>query len=137
MRLCLIIAGSREVESQAFVDGAVSIALAEWGGPMVVEVVSGGAPGVDALGEAWARERGIPVKPFSANWDKFHHAAGPMRNRLMAQYASGLGSCGATRGALVAVPYWKSRSGGSGTRNMIQKAEACGLLVSIRPWGRP
>lgn len=53
----------------------------------VTEVVSGKAPGADTLGERWASENNIPVKEFPADWSKFHRAAGPIRNKQMADYA--------------------------------------------------
>ena len=49
-------------------------------------VVSGGAPGGDAIGEAWAKKRGIPVKVFRADWDRHGRAAGPLRNQKMAEF---------------------------------------------------
>jgi hypothetical protein len=53
----------------------------------VAEVVSGKQRGMDTLGEHWAKEHGIPVKPFPADWAAHDLAAGPIRNRQMAVYA--------------------------------------------------
>ena len=54
----------------------------------ITEVVSGKCPtGVDKFGEEWAASKGIPVKPFPADWKKNGRAAGPIRNRQMAEYA--------------------------------------------------
>ena len=84
----------------------------------VTEVVSGGAPGVDALAERWAQERGVPVKRFPAEWEKYGRAARPKRNELMAGYAE----------ALVAVC-----DGGSRTRSsLIAGARKRGLCVFVR-----
>lgn len=88
--------------------------MAQWRHP-VTEVVSGCCRGVDRAGEEWARQRGIPVKRFPANWKKFGVAAGPIRNAEMAEYAE----------ALVAIPTGVSR----GTRDMIDKAKARGLEI--------
>jgi len=79
----------------------------------VTEVVSGGADGVDAAGEAWAQSRGIAVRIFPAEWQRYHRAAGPIRNRKMAAYAD----------AAALFP------GGSGTRNMLAEARRAGLQV--------
>ena len=100
----------------------------------VSEVVSGTAPGVDRLGERWARKHRIPIKPFPAKWDDLSHPdarirtnrygrkydanAGHRRNREMAQYAD----------ALVAV--WDGVS--PGTQTMIQYAKDEGLKVHIK-----
>ena len=83
----------------------------------ITEVVSGKAPGIDTLGERWAKENGIPVTPFPANWKKHGRAAGPIRNGEMALYAD----------ALVAV--WNGKS--TGTRDMIAKARLKNLLWSV------
>ena len=77
------------------------------------EVVSGGASGVDAGGEAWAKKRGIPIKRFPADWKTHGRAAGPIRNRQMAEYAD----------AVVLFP------GGRGTDSMRREAERQGLRI--------
>lgn len=72
----------------------------------ITEVVSGRARGVDTAGEVWAGFRGIPVKPFPANWNAYpkgeQYKAGPIRNKQMADYADSL--CllwdGTSRGSL-------------------------------------
>jgi hypothetical protein len=81
--------------------------------PDVTEVVSGGASGADHYGEKWAESRGIPVKIFAADWDKYGKSAGPMRNRQMAEYAD----------AVALFP------GGKGTMNMFITAIRRGLRV--------
>lgn len=73
----------------------------------ITEVVCGGATGADALGENYAVQNGIPVKGFPADWNKHGKAAGPIRNRQMAEYAD----------CLIAVWDGKSR----GTKNMIDE----------------
>ncbi len=54
------------------------------------EIVSGGARGIDASGEAFARYAGIPIKLFPAEWELYGKRAGPRRNRQMAGYADAL-----------------------------------------------
>jgi hypothetical protein len=74
---------------------------------VITEVVCGGATGADALGENYAVQNGITVKGFPADWNKHGKAAGPIRNRQMAEYAD----------CLIAVWDGKSR----GTKNMIDE----------------
>lgn len=74
---------------------------------MITEIVSGGASGADALGEAYAILNGIQIKMFNADWNKHGRAAGPIRNRQMAEYAD----------ALIVV--WDGTS--KGTKNMIDE----------------
>jgi len=107
-----IIAGSRTIVSIDVVRAAVS--FCEWA-PSVV--VSGCAAGVDLLGEQWAKENGVPVEKFPADWKKFGKSAGPVRNGQMANVAE----------ALIAV--WDGSS--SGTKNMIEQATKKGLKVSV------
>jgi predicted Rossmann fold nucleotide-binding protein DprA/Smf involved in DNA uptake len=54
----------------------------------VTEVVSGGAKGVDLVGEAWAKTKGVPVRQFLPDWS-LGKKAGPIRNKLMVDYADG------------------------------------------------
>lgn len=83
----------------------------------ITEVVSGGAPGADALGERWAEARGIPVTKFPADWRTHKRAAGPIRNAKMARYAEAL------------IAFWDGAS--PGTKNMIDLAMAAGLKVTV------
>lgn len=97
----------------------------------VVEIVSGGAPGADTLGERYAAERGWPVARFPADWDdisvpgasartrrdgtQYNANAGPMRNAEMVAYAT----------HLVAFP------GGRGTADCVRQAREAGLVVRV------
>ena len=57
------------------------------GGPNVAFLIHGGAKGADKMSENVAVEDlGLPknrVIEFAAEWDMFHKAAGPIRNRKM------------------------------------------------------
>ena len=112
-KMRVIIAGSRSIEEFA----EVAIAVEE-SGFNVTEVVSGKARGVDTLGEAWAEESEVPVKPFPADWKKRGNDAGKRRNTEMAEYAD----------ALVAV--WDGVS--TGTQNMIDQMRFRDKPVFIR-----
>jgi len=80
----LVIFGSRNVEDMRAVESAMeACGMAS----KVTEIVSGGARGVDRLGEQYARQRGIPCKVFPAPWGKYGKRAGPIRNVNMANYA--------------------------------------------------
>lgn len=96
----VIIAGSREGFYQEIVDYAVVRS-----GFKITEVVSGGARGVDKMGEVIAEANNLPLKRFPADWNSYGKGAGLIRNRDMAYYAD----------ALVAV--WDGRS--TGTKHMI------------------
>jgi hypothetical protein len=51
----------------------------------VTEVVSGVDAGADEFGEKWAKINNIPVKIFKADWKTHGRAAGPIRNKQMAE----------------------------------------------------
>lgn len=107
-----IIAGSRSITDLAYVINAV--ATCPW---TISEVVSGGANGVDSLGEQYANLHGIPIAVFPADWIRFRRAAGSIRNQQMAEHAE----------ALLAVWDGKSR----GTADMIRRAKSRKLRVMV------
>lgn len=79
----------------------------------VSEVITGGCTGADDDGQLWAEGHCINVRLFLADWKRYGKAAGPIRNRYMAQYAD----------ALAVFP------GGRGTSNMVSEAEKAGLTI--------
>jgi len=110
----LVIFGSREIEDMR----AVEYALEACGmASQVTEIVSGGARGVDRLGERYARQRGLPCRVFPAQWTKYGKSAGPIRNAEMAKYAD------------YGVAVWDGES--RGTANMIRLMEGRVFVVSL------
>lgn len=126
----VIIAGPREFENYDMLCRAI-----EASGFEITEVVSGGCRGADKLGERWAKENGVPVQVFDAEWsnleqdgavikermnpwkkkkEKYNSNAGFYRNGLMAKYGE----------ALIAID-----GGTGGTGDMIKKAKDAGLEV--------
>lgn len=108
----VIIAGSRHIDDYNLVAQAIDDS-----GFSITEVVSGCCRGVDKLGESWARSHGIPIEHYPADWQNFGKAAGPVRNRGMAQYAD----------ALIAI----LAPGSKGTADMIRQAKIYGLKTHI------
>jgi hypothetical protein len=90
-------------------------------------VLSGGARGADAGGEAWAAAAGMPVQRLPADWKTYGRGAGLRRNHdLVAHCAAG------SPGMVVAFP------GGTGTRHCVRLAEQAGLRVLRVGWtGEP
>jgi hypothetical protein len=78
--------------------------------------------GADPIGEAWARQKGIPVEAYPANWAKFGRRAGTRRNVEMAENAD----------ALIAI--WDGAS--RGTLHMITLVERVGLRAHIHKYVR-
>jgi hypothetical protein len=80
-----------------------------------VIIVCGRARGADTLGAQWAKDRGLDVENFPADWIRFGKRAGILRNTQMAEVAN---ACIAFKG-------------GAGTANMVEQATARGLIVRV------
>jgi hypothetical protein len=124
--LKVIIAGSRDIADQSIVAKAVKAS-----GFSVGEVVSGTAPGVDKLGEIWAKFYNVPIKRFPADWKNikvrgavvkegaygpYNAMAGFNRNEEMAKYAD----------ACIIIT-----NGSNGAADMMKRAEKHELLLYV------
>lgn len=110
--LKVIVAGSRHFTDYTAVKSALDYYLSN---QKEVEIVSGCAQGADSLGEQYARENGLPVKRFPADWETYGRAAGPIRNKQMAEYADAL------------VLFWNGSSPGS--KNMLENAKKMNIKI--------
>lgn len=113
-RFDVIIAGSRDFADYALLRQKCDICFTH---RKPTAIISGTARGVDRMGEQYAKERGVPVKQFPANWEKYGKSAGYRRNEEMAQCAD----------ALIAV--WDGQS--KGTKHMIDTAKKMGIPMRI------
>lgn len=111
-----IIAGCRD----CLEGNALETAIRESGFQISI-VISGKAPGVDAMGERWARYNKIPVWEYPADWDLYGRRAGSVRNAIMADKADCL------------IALWDFKS--PGTRNMIYLANKKGIPVHVHRIG--
>ena len=82
-----------------------------------LEIVSGGCYGADVFGERFAKEFKLDIQRFFADFDKYGKAAGPIRNKQMAEYAD------------AAIVFWDAESRGS--LNMIQRMRKLGKKVTV------
>ena len=78
-------------------------------------VIEGEQRGVDLLAREWAEEKGLEVKGFPADWDKYQKRAGFIRNAQMLEEGKPQ--------AVVAFP------GGVGTRMMVSLSRRAGIPV--------
>lgn len=127
----VIVAGSRSCKDYEIVKKAIEQGLEELGITPTV-IVSGGAYGVDKLGEKYAKENGINIKTYQPNWKdikgkdpkhigenkygKYYKLAGFERNQKMAENAD----------ALIAI-----NLGTSGTEDMVKRAKEAGLKIYL------
>ncbi len=109
----VIIAGSRSITDYDFVCRVIEESCFK-----ITEVISGTARGVDQLGERWAKENGIPVAKFPADWDKNGKAAGYIRNTDMGSYGDGL------------IAVWDGKSKGTG--HMVDIMGKLGKEIFVR-----
>lgn len=91
--------------------------IEEQTGQEILEIISGGAKGVDQLGEKYAKENGLTLTQCIPDWDKYGKSAGFRRNEEMAERAQGL------------IAIWDGKS--NGTKHMIEVATKKGLHLVV------
>ena len=117
----LIIAGPRDFQDREFVYKIVeetvsnickenSISSSE------IEIVEGGARGVDSYAKEYALNNDIHYSEFKADWTAYGKSAGPIRNQQMARYGD----------ILLAFA-----NGSRGTASMIREALNASLEIHI------
>jgi predicted Rossmann fold nucleotide-binding protein DprA/Smf involved in DNA uptake len=82
-----------------------------------IEIVTGGARGVDKTAEEVARQLGLKVTLFLPDWEAHGRAAGPLRNRLIAEASDEM------------VAFWDGRS--RGTLSSISEMRKLGRTVEV------
>lgn len=113
----IIIAGGRDFNDYELLKKEATAFLLEIETGEAIQIVSGGAKGVDTMGERFAQENDLEVVLFPANWKSFGRAAGPKRNAQMADYATHL------------LSFWNGES--KGTKSMISLAKKKKLRIKI------
>jgi len=83
MEYRVLFCGGREWDDQVAVRTALMSTLSQLPAGGTLVIIHGGARGADSMAGSIANEMGIEVKVFKAEWDKYHKAAGPIRNRQM------------------------------------------------------
>ena len=110
----VVVAGTRSIDDYGLVERKLNRIIERLSD---VEIVSGGAPGPDSLGERYAVEKGLKLRRMPAYWDAFGKAAGGIRNRRMGWYGTHL------------VAFWDGSS--RGTRDMISVGKEGGLASRV------
>jgi len=112
-----IICGGRNFDDVDYFLDIVSPIHEEIG---LTRIITGGARGADALGEAWRIEAGLDGKVYPADWTKHGRSAGPIRNQEMLDKEQ--------PDLVIGMP------GGSGTKHMIDIAERAGVPTVACRW---
>ena len=114
----VVIAGCRDYKNYEQAKEFIDLCLLEIKNQDEVVIVSGGASGADAIGERYAKENGMKVEKYPAEWKKYGRRAGPMRNEKMAKICD------------CVICFWDEESWG--TKSMIDQAKKYGKQVKIK-----
>ncbi len=109
----IIIAGSRNFTDKDFVYEKLDEILSNYED---IEIVEGGARGVDSLARQYAIDYRISYKEFPAHWDSYGKRAGAIRNNQMANYGD------------ILIAFY---NGSKGTGNMINAAKKRELKIHM------
>lgn len=120
MKTKIIIAGGRDFDDYDYLIDSCDKVLNQYDN---IELVGGGAEGADAMGKHYAELRQYNYKQFYADWDKYGKAAGPIRNKQMAEYGN------------VLIVFWDGKSRGSA--NMINQAKKFNHYIYIFNYQSP
>lgn len=116
---CLVV-GSRGFRDYSLLKERLDYYLQNQGDEAVI--VSGGANGADSLAEQYAKERGLPLKVFHADWQTHGKGAGYIRNKQMHKYLSKQSKRGV-------VAFWDGKS--KGTTHSFDLAKEYGNPLKI------
>jgi YspA, cpYpsA-related SLOG family len=109
----VLICGSRDWEDEELIKDVISSL------PPETVVIHGGARGADRIAGLSARKRGLPVKVFFPNWEKYGRAGGLIRNQQMLDDGK----------PDHVIAFHKANS--RGTQDMIDRARKAGLSVEV------
>jgi len=86
-----------------------------------VVLIEGEARGADLMAKGMARHFGWRVLAFPANWDKYHRAAGPIRNQQMLVEGK----------PDLVLAFHADIEHSKGTRDMVNRARRAGIPVEV------
>ncbi len=115
----IVIAGSRDYQNYSEAKQFIKECLKKANLKENPVFLSGGCRGADRLGEQFAADFGFEIRVYPAQWEKYGKAAGPIRNKLLAEECD------------VLISFWDGKS--RGTKSMIDLARKNGKIVWIRP----
>ena len=83
-------------------------------------IIQGGAKGADIMSAVIAKELGLEVIQVNAEWDKYHRAAGVIRNRVMLDMKPGM-----------VIAFHSNIENSKGTKDCVIEARKRGIPVEI------
>ena len=118
----VVVAGCRDFNDYEIAKEFIDICISNIRKDNEIVFVSGGCRGADMLGERYARENGMCIERYPADWNTYGRAAGPMRNRQMAEVTD------------YVICFWDGLS--HGTKTMIEYAKEFNKPVRIKKIGK-
>lgn len=97
--MIVVVSGSRDYADGPVLRAVLAGFLTEFPD---MQIYHGGASGADKLADLWAKDAGVPVRHFPADWS-IGKSAGPIRNELMVKTA--LVESGFTQEAVVLLAF--------------------------------
>lgn len=114
----VVIAGCRDYHNYAEAKEYIDYCLSSIKKECQIIIVSGGASGADSLGERYAKENGLRIENYPADWEKYGRSAGPKRNEQMAKAGD------------FVICFWDEKS--RGTKSMINYAKKYNKPIRIK-----
>lgn len=113
----VVVAGGRDFNNYHMLESKLDHLLKSKLISSEVIIICGGARGADRLGERYAKERGLSVNYFLADWGKHGKSAGYKRNKIMSENSD------------ATVAFWDGKS--RGTKHMIDLTKTEGNLLKV------
>jgi len=114
----VVIAGSRDYNNYDEAKQYIDFCLSNIRNENNIIIVSGCATGADTIGERYAKENGLIVEKYPANWQKYGKSAGPRRNKYMAEISDYI------------ICFWNGQS--KGTKSLIGYAKMYNKPIRIK-----
>lgn len=114
----IVIAGCRNYSNYNLAKEFIETCISDMPPQTKIIIISGGCKGADTLGERFAKENGYEIEKYPAQWNKYGRAAGPKRNRIMAEKCD------------LVICFWDGKS--KGTKSMIDCARELDKPVNIK-----
>ena len=112
------VAGCRYYENYKEAKEYINFCISEIRKKYTIIFVLGGCRGADALGKRYAAENGFETEIYPADWEKYGRAAGPKRNKKIAEISDYI------------ICFWDGKS--KGTKSLLIFTEKAGKPVKIK-----
>lgn len=114
----VLVCGDRKWKDWKYIEATLDIINIEKG---IYVLIEGEAKGADSFARNWANSRGVKCEAYPAEWARYRHAAGPIRNKQML-----------TEGKPeLVIAFHEDIENSKGTKNMVELAKAANVPVMV------